>query len=55
MTEPRRDDDVAVWLKRKRDEYAANSGSWFVVDNLLEDYRLHADTGGSLTEDVSER
>lgn len=45
---PRRNDLVAAWLKRKRDEYEPNSIGWVAVDNLLDDYRLRSDTGRSL-------
>lgn len=59
--EPRRDDDVDRWLKRTRDSLLAlGSGRDTVlaaqaVDDLLNDYRLHADTGTPLDAEVSER
>jgi hypothetical protein len=46
---PDRDDDIAAWLKRHRDEYGKNSLEWRVVDLLLDTYRLHADTGTPLS------
>jgi hypothetical protein len=52
---PHRGDDVAEWVKRRRDEYAqhgASSDEWTALDDLLDDYRLHADTGTPLSEDV---
>lgn len=49
---PRRGDPVAEWIKRRRDEYSENSIVWGVMDNLLDDYREHADTGTPLSEDV---
>lgn len=50
--QPYRGDDVEVWIRRERDKYkdfryydiCANA-SYFALDNLLDDYRLHADTG----------
>jgi hypothetical protein len=49
--EPRRDDDVARWLKRKRDEHVGRPSPdhlWHLLDGLLDDYRDHADTGTPL-------
>ncbi|GAA1455210.1 hypothetical protein [Nocardiopsis tropica] len=52
---PRRDDGVAVWLKAQRDEYhQTTSPQWQVLDELLELYRLHADTGIPLDRDIPE-
>lgn len=56
----RRGDDVESWLKRDRDALLADSADWAqqaaaVVDDLLEEYRLHADTGTPLDAEVSER
>lgn len=47
---PRRDDHVAAWIKAARDQQNPDGtpwdlGRWNVLDDLLEDYRLHADTG----------
>lgn len=47
---PRRDDDVASWLKARRDEGLADTIIWEAIDTLLDDYRLHADTGTPLGE-----
>lgn len=47
---PLRDDHVARWLKAVRDTYQAGSMAWFALDNALENYRLHADTGTYLDE-----
>lgn len=47
---PRRGDGFEKWLKSQRDEYTKNTVSWNVVDILLDDYRLHADTGTALDE-----
>lgn len=51
---PQRDDSVAEWLKRSRDKCVKHSQQWFDVDQLLDDYRLHADTGTPLEFDVHE-
>lgn len=58
--EARRGDAVEAWLRRDRDALLADSADWAqqaaaVVDDLLEDYRLHADTGTPLDAEVSER
>lgn len=45
-----RGDPVEAWLKRKRDEYTWES--WHIIDDLLDDYRLHADTGTPLSDGV---
>lgn len=47
-----RGDDVDRWLKRRREECRRPDGSWYVVDNLLDDYREHADLGSPLDADV---
>ncbi len=55
---PRRDDAVAAWLKAHRDEGDPGSGdegemrAYEVTDDLLDDYRLHADTGTPLHQHV---
>lgn len=52
---PRRDDHVAAWIKRARDARADGpSPRWdyLALDYLLDDYRLHADTGTPLDEHV---
>lgn len=53
----RRGDDVEAWLKRWRNRHP-NKGvwaaAWHAIDNMLDDYRLHADTGTPLGEDVRE-
>jgi hypothetical protein len=51
---PRRDDSVDQWLKRKRDIFGKESPPWYLFDYLLDDYRLHADTGTQLEFDVHE-
>ncbi len=60
LFKPRRGDEVAEWLKRKRDEVpqpiyrGATSLVRVAIDELLDDYRLHADTGIPLSETVHE-
>ena len=49
-----RDDAVAQWLKRRRDEIDPQSCSWWDIDFMLDDYRLHADTGTPLSADVKQ-
>jgi hypothetical protein len=56
----RRDDDVDRWLKRWRDVQGdpaehAYDPFWGLLDQMLDDYRLHADTGTPLDAEVSER
>lgn len=47
--QPRRGDDVETWLKRERDKHVDNDGNelpyYWPIDDLLDDYRLHSDTG----------
>lgn len=55
-----RGDDVEAWLKRWRDEFLHpadefNRAVWGALDDLLDDYRLHADTGMPLSGEVRER
>jgi hypothetical protein len=47
---PDRDSDVAAWIKRVRDEYPPRTPHWLTLDDLLDDYRLHADVGTPLSE-----
>ena len=48
---PQRGDDVEAWLKRQRDSYPKNTRQWSCIDDLLDNYRLHADTGSHLDEE----
>lgn len=53
-----RDDDVDRWLKRRRDE--AKDGlfttrEYDAIDELLDDYRAHADYGLSLDAETDGR
>jgi hypothetical protein len=54
---PARGDNVEAWLKRARDAYSpyGKEGDYFrLLDDLLDDYRLHADTGTPLAEHACE-
>lgn len=56
---PRRGDEVEAWIKRTRDLYNRQGRygdviAWNALDDLLDDYRLHADTGQPLDVHVSE-
>lgn len=47
--EARRGNDVEAWIKRYRDSQLGpgeqKTGAWYVANQLLDDYRVHADTG----------
>ncbi|SHL73514.1 hypothetical protein [Streptomyces yunnanensis] len=52
---PRRGDAVEQWLKAQRDMQRDRFGrtpAWHNLDDLLDAYRLHADTGTPLGEHV---
>lgn len=49
---PHRDDEVAVWLKAQRDEWYQSRDAYFVLDQMLDEYRLRADLGLSLTVEI---
>ncbi|MFE0207033.1 hypothetical protein [Streptomyces sp. NPDC058985] len=57
-TQPRRGDQFETWLKQQRDDYASDRANdpatYDVLDDLLDQYRLHADTGTPLGEHVCE-
>jgi hypothetical protein len=58
---PARGSDVEAWLKTKRnavdrvnpDPTGISRAVWHIYDSLLEEYRLRADTGLYLHEDIS--
>lgn len=53
--QPRRGDEFEAWLKAQRDEYGTRSSrEWRALDEVLDTYRLHADTGTPLGEHVCE-
>ncbi len=49
--DPVRGSDVAAWIQRRRDAIgserrnAAARAAWATLDDLLDDYHQHADTG----------
>jgi hypothetical protein len=51
---PHRDDVVAAWLKARRgaDPDRSNWASYDAIDALLDEYRLRADLGLSLTAEI---
>lgn len=52
---PRRGDQFEQWLKAQRDEYEqTTSAQWRALDEVLDTYRLHADTGTPLDQHVCE-
>jgi hypothetical protein len=51
---PQRGDQFEAWLKTQRDLCVGHATSWGAVDGLLDQYRLHADTGTPLAEHVCE-
>lgn len=50
LASPRRDDDVARWLRWQRDSIGDDGPGWRAIDGLLATYELHADTGTPLNE-----
>ena len=52
--QPRRGDAVEQWLKDQRDELDRRDSVWHVLDYLLDQYRLHADTRTPLNQHVCE-
>ena len=53
---PERGDQVDRWLKKWRDSFPqgvqGTSHGWHVVDDILNDYREHADTGTPLDAEI---
>ncbi|MEU8035688.1 hypothetical protein [Streptosporangium sp. NPDC049078] len=49
-----RGDAVEAWIKAKRDAHVKESGYWWALDRLLDEYRLHADYGTPLDKELSE-
>ncbi len=52
--QPHRHDEVACWLKTKRDEFHSHVLGWSILDGLLDEYRLRADYGKSLSDDIED-
>jgi hypothetical protein len=53
-TQPRRGDPVEAWLKGQRDEFEYGDSVWPILDYVLDQYRLHADTSTPLDEHCCE-
>lgn len=51
---PQRGDAVEAWLKARRDQHREQTDDWFFLDELLNDYRLHADTRTPLDQHACE-
>ncbi|MEE2040117.1 hypothetical protein Q8791_23140 [Nocardiopsis sp. CT-R113] len=51
---PDRGDKIAAWLKAERDEHPKSTVHWTALDELLDLYRLHADTGTRLDQHACE-
>jgi hypothetical protein len=51
---PRRGDAVEAWLRAHRDRHASvtRDPEWEALDWVLDDYRLHADTGTPLGQEA---
>lgn len=49
---PRRGSDVEAWIKETRDSHNYHDDTWHALDALLDDYRLKADVGASLDQEV---
>lgn len=45
---PHRGDLLEAWIKARRDEQRPTGEGWSALDDLLDEYRLAADTGESL-------
>lgn len=55
--QPIRGDAVEAWLKQQRDRHLDDYGrnpEWYALDDLLDTYRLHADTRTPLNEHICE-
>lgn len=52
---PARGDAVEAWLRAHRDSYDRDHDrQWPAIDEMLDDYRLHADTGTPLDQHCCE-
>lgn len=52
MFQPKRGDEVEAWLKAWRDQEIGEA--WRALDDALDDYRLHSDTGSPLNVPAEE-
>lgn len=51
MHRPERGSDVEAWIKAKRNRFMQlEDVEWFAIDDMLDEYRLRADTGTNLLE-----
>lgn len=59
---PKRGDAVEQWLKTERDRYEASKehtdygghDAYWALDDLIDSYRHHADTGMPIDQEVTE-
>lgn len=51
---PRRGDHVEAWLKKQRDEFERGDSVWPILDYVVDQYRLHADTRTPLDQHCCE-
>lgn len=54
QVQPARGDQFEAWLKTQRDAATGYTDAWNALDDALDRYRLHADTGTPLGEHVCE-
>jgi hypothetical protein len=52
---PRRGDQVDQWLTERRDRFEQCDAEWDVIDDLLRQYRCHADLDTPLIDRPSKR
>lgn len=48
--QPHRGSDVEAWLRQYRDQFPKLTTAWYALDDLLDEYRLRADVGRTLTD-----
>ena len=59
---PKRGDAVEQWLRTERDKYEVSRDhndfvghdAYWALDDLIDSYRLHADTGMPIDQEVTE-
>lgn len=51
---PTRGDAVETWLRRYRDSFPKETRQWSALDDLLDEYRLYADTRSPLSMNVED-
>lgn len=55
FVQPHRDDELVDWIRREREKYAGSpiaSSAYNALDALLDDYKLRADLGLNLTDNI---